>query len=71
MRRPRPRRVERLPHGLAEVAGNSGDLGKEFRIHVLPLIDLGSRNHKHVALRYRRNGQERDDVLVLPHETSW
>ena len=66
-----PRCVERLPHGLTQVACNRGDLGKEVRSYVLPLIDLGAWYDKHVTLRDRCDGQERDNVVVLPYETSW
>lgn len=64
-------RVEGLAHGLPHRAGNRGDFGEESRIDVLPLIDLGARNHQYVALRDRSDREKGYDVIVFPYETSW
>ena len=66
----RPRCVERRSDGLPDGAGDVHDLVPDLTVDVLPLIHLLARYDQDVALGDRRDGEECDDVVVLPHETS-
>ena len=57
-------------HGPADGPGHRHEVGGQLLGEVDPRVDLLARDHQHVALGERLDGQERDALLVGPDETA-
>jgi len=65
---PDARRMEGALLPLPDFLGHARTLREQAGIDVLPVVHFGARHDQGMPRPDRRDGQEGDDLVVLPHE---